>query len=129
MKLLLVKVKIFIIFFILTINAYSNEKIVYVDMNSLINNSKAGTSINNQMKKIVDKNNSEYQTLEKKLRQEEKDLLNKKNVLDPNKYKDEVNIFKNKINKLKIERNKEIEDIQKRNVNLKMNSLISSQKF
>ena len=65
MKLLLVKIKIFIIFFILTINAYSNEQIVYVDMNSLINNSKAGTSINNQMKKIVDKNNSEYQSLEK----------------------------------------------------------------
>ena len=124
MKLLLVKVKIFIIFFILTINAYSNEKIVYVDMNSLINNSKAGTSINNQIKKILDKNNSEYQSLEKKLRQEEKDLLNKKNVLDPNKYKDEVNIFKNKINKLKIERNKEIENIQKRNVKAK-NELVS----
>ena len=108
MKFILSLIKISVISFILTINAYSNEKIVYVDMNSLINSSKAGTSINNQMKKILDKNNSEYQSLEKKLRQEEKDLLNKKNVLDPNKYKDEVNIFKNKINKLKIERNKEI---------------------
>ena len=124
MKLVLVKIKIFIIFFILTINAYSNEQIVYVDMNILINNSKAGTSINNQMKKILDKNNSEYQTLEKKLRQEEKDLLNKKNVLDPDKYNTEVNIFKNKINKLKIERNKEIEDIQKRNIKAK-NELVN----
>ena len=124
MKFILFLIKISVISFILTINAYSNEKIVYVDMNSLINNSKAGTSINNQMKKILDKNNSEYQSLEKKLRQEEKDLLNKKNVLDPNKYKDEVNIFKNKINKLKIERNKEIEDIQKRNVKAK-NELVN----
>ena len=124
MNLLLVKIKIFIIFFILTINAYSNEQIVYVDMNSLINNSKAGISINNQMKKILDKNNSEYQTLEKKLRQEEKDLLNKKNVLDPDKYNSEVSIFKNKINKLKIERNKEIEDIQKRNIKAK-NELVT----
>ena len=124
MKLLLVKIKIFIIFLILTINAYSNEQIVYIDMNFLINNSKAGTSINNQMKKIVDKNNSEYQTLEKKLRQEEKDLLNKKNVLDPDKYNTEVSIFKNKINKLNIERNKEIEDIQKRNVKAK-NELVN----
>ena len=124
MKLLFVKIKIFIIFFILTINAYSNEKIVYVDMNTLINNSKAGISINNQMKKILDKNNSEYQSLEKKLRQEEKDLLNKKNVLDPDKYSAEVDIFKNKINKLKIERNKEIEDIQKRNVKSK-NELVN----
>ena len=124
MKFISFLIKISVISLILTINAYSNEKIVYVDMNSLINNSKAGTSINNQMKKILDKNNSEYQSLEKKLRQEEKDLLNKKNVLDPNKYKDEVNIFKNKINKLKIERNKEIEDIQKRNVKAK-NELVS----
>ena len=124
MKFILSLIKISFIYFILTINAYSNEKIVYVDMNSLINSSKAGTSINNQMKKILDKNNSEYQSLEKKLRQEEKDLLNKKNVLDPNKYKDEVNIFKNKINKLKIERNKEIEDIQKRNVKAK-NELVN----
>ena len=124
MKFILSLIKISIISFILTINAYSNEKIVYVDMNSLINSSKAGTSINNQMKKILDKNNSEYQSLEKKLRQEEKDLLNKKNVLDPNKYKNEVNIFKNKINKFKIERNKEIEDIQKRNVKAK-NELVS----
>jgi len=124
MKFILSLIKISVISFILTINAYSNEKIVYVDMNSLINSSKAGTSINNQMKKILDKNNSEYQSLEKKLRQEEKDLLNKKNVLDPDKYKDEVNIFKNKINKLKIERNKEIEDIQKRNVKAK-NELVN----
>ena len=124
MKFILSLIKISVISLILTINAYSNEKIVYVDMNSLINSSIAGTSINNQMKKILDKNNSEYQSLEKKLRQEEKDLLNKKNVLDPNKYKDEVNIFKNKINKLKIERNKEIEDIQKRNVKAK-NELVS----
>ena len=124
MKFILSLIKISVISLILTINAYSNEKIVYVDMNSLINSSKAGTSINNQMKKILDKNNSEYQSLEKKLRQEEKDLLNKKNVLDSNKYKDEVNIFKNKINKLKIERNKEIEDIQKRNVKAK-NELVS----
>ena len=124
MKFILSLIKISFIYFILTINAYSNEKIVYVDMNSLINSSKAGTSINNQMKKILDKNNTEYQSLEKKLRQEEKDLLNKKNVLDPNKYNDEVNIFKNKINKLKIERNKEIEDIQKRNVKAK-NELVN----
>ncbi len=125
MRLILFKIKIFIILFILTVSAHSNEKIVYVDMNSLINNSKAGTSINNQMKKILDKNNSEYQSLEKKLRQEEKDLLNKKNVLDPDKYKNEVNTFKNKINKLKIERNKEIEDIQKRNVKAK-NELVKA---
>ena len=62
MKFILFLIKISVISFILTINAYSNEKIVYVDMNTLINNSKAGTSINNQMKKILDKKLAEDMT-------------------------------------------------------------------
>ena len=54
MKFILSLIKISIISFILTINAYSNEKIVYVDMNSLIICSNAGTSFNNQMKIFLD---------------------------------------------------------------------------
>ena len=53
-------VKIFVITYLIfgINNAFAETKVVYVDMNTLINNSKAGTSINNQMKKILDKNNS-----------------------------------------------------------------------
>ena len=47
-------------------------------MNFLINTSKAGVSINNQMKKLVDQNNKEYEKLEKKLVNEENELLKKK---------------------------------------------------
>ena len=60
----------------------------------------------------------------KKITSRRKRSIEIKNVLDPNKYKNEVNIFKNKINKFKIERNKEIEDIQKRNVKAK-NELVN----
>ena len=59
MKSLITNIKSFLILFFFLTNAYSNEKIVYIDMNAVINNSKAGISINNQMKKLIDKNNKE----------------------------------------------------------------------
>ncbi len=125
MNLIQLKTSLLVFFFILTVNAQSNDKIVYVDMSVLINKSKAGLSINNQMKKVIDENNSEYQNLEKKLIKEEKDLLKKKNVLDPKKYNEEVASFKTKINTIKIERNKKVENIQKKNLKAK-NELVNS---
>ena len=66
-------------------------------MNIIINNSKAGLSINKQMKKLVDQNNKDYENIEKKLIKEENDLLKKKNVLDPEKFNEEINNFRIKI--------------------------------
>ena len=108
----------FIIFFFLT-NVNSEEKVVYIDMNIIINNSKAGLSINNQMKKLIDDNNKEYENLEKKLIKEKKDLLKKKNVLDPKKFNEEIKNFRVKINDFRKKRQKTIENIKNRNVKTK----------
>ena len=101
MKPIFSKFKILFFLFFFLSNAYSNDKIVYVDMNVLINNSKAGLSINKQMQKLVDSNNSEYEKLEKSLLKEENDILKKKNVLDPEKFNEdkgiEINVDKEKI--------------------------------
>ena len=78
MKFIYIKIKLLIIFFLFTTSVYSQEKIVYLDMTLLINQSKAGQSINTQMQKVLDKNNSEYQSIEKKLRKEEEDIAKKK---------------------------------------------------
>ena len=66
-------------------------------MNAVINNSKAGISINNQMKKLIDQNNKEYEKLEKKLIKEENELLKKKNVIEPQKFNEEIKNFKAKL--------------------------------
>jgi len=88
-------------------------------MNFSINSSKAGNSINKQMENLVSKNNLEYEKLEKKLLEEEKNIIKKKNVLDAQKYEAEVLAFRNKINNFKSERRNKVETISKKNVDAK----------
>ena len=124
MKILSIKLKIlFFLFFFLT-NSLSQDKIVYVDMNILINTSKAGVSINKQMQKLIDNNNKEYEKIEKKLLKEEKDILKKKNILDPEKYNQEIITFKNKIANLRNERKDKVSLIRNKNVKAK-NDLVN----
>ena len=124
MKILYSKFKIILFLFFFLTNSYSEEKIVYVDMNILINTSKAGVSINKQMQKLIDDNNKEYEKIEKKLLKEEDDILKKKNVLDPEKYNQEIINFKNKIANLRNERKKKVSIIRDKNVKAK-NELVS----
>ena len=119
MKFFNTEVKTFIILFFFLTNAYSNEKIVYIDMNVLINTSKAGVSINNQMKKLVDQNNKEYEKLEKKLVNEENELLKKKNVIDPQQFNEEIKNFQTKIKEFRNERKKKIDGISNKNITAK----------
>jgi len=106
MKFIKTQVKTFIILFFFLTNAHSNEKIVYIDMNFLINTSKAGVSINNQMKKLVDQNNKEYEKLEKKLVNEENELLKKKMLLILNNLMKKLKVFKQKFKSLEINEKK-----------------------
>ena len=124
MKILYSKFKIILFLFFFLTNSYPEEKIVYVDMNILINTSKAGVSINKQMQKLIDDNNKEYEKIEKKLLKEEDDILKKKNVLDPEKYNQEIINFKNKIANLRNERKKKVSIIRDKNVKAK-NELVS----
>ena len=93
-------------------------------MNILINTSKAGVSINKQMQKLIDNNNKEYEKIEKKLLKEEKDILKKKNILDPEKYNQEIITFKNKIANLRNERKDKVSLIRNKNVKAK-NDLVN----
>ena len=121
---LIFRFKVFLFALFILTNANAKEKIVYIDMNILINKSKVGISINNQMKKLVDLNNSEYEKIEKSLLDEEKDILKKKNVLDPQKFNEEILNFRNKIKSLRAERKKKVELIRNKNVKAK-NELVS----
>jgi outer membrane protein len=124
MKFLRTKVKTLIVLFFFLTNAHSNEKTAYIDMNILINTSKAGVSINNQMKKLVDQNNKIYEKLEKNLVNEEKELLKKKNVVDPQQFNEEIKSFQIKIRDFKNKRKNNIDQISNQNIKAK-NELVS----
>jgi len=81
-------------FFIFYTNLYAEEKIVYLDINFLLSESEAGIYINNELKKINDKNVEEFKKIENSIKNEEDKLLKQKNIL-----KEEE--FNNKLNKLR----------------------------
>ena len=97
-------------------------KIVYVDIDKIINESTAGKNILKQIKNINSKNTSKFKKKEQELIEVEKQIISKKNVItkedfekqatalniDVANFKKEINNSKNDLNKKKLEATKKI---------------------
>jgi len=108
--------KSFLIFFLIltSVNAYSSEKIITVDIDYIINTSKAGIYIQDQLKDKNDNRVKKLETKNKELGNKEKNLLAKKNVLSEKDFNNEVNNLKKEINDFNNNNKKEIENINKK---------------
>ena len=86
MKLLIKFISLFFfVFFFNNLNA--EEKISYVDMNMLMNNSEAGKSITEQLTSIHKKNITNLKKIEDELKKDESELLKQKNVISKEEFK------------------------------------------
>ena len=88
----------FLLFFSLNINFAYAEKIVYIDMDKIMQISKAGKTaiekINEQKKKDINK----FRKIEEDLKAQEMDLINKKNVLSSEEFNKKIESLTKKIN-------------------------------
>ncbi|WP_075521616.1 OmpH family outer membrane protein [Candidatus Pelagibacter communis] len=100
----------FIFFIILTIFNFkivsANEKIAFIDLNYIINNSLAGTSINNFINDLSKKKNKDFKLIENGIKRDESELISKKNIIDESIYNKKVNEIKIRIEDYKLERQK-----------------------
>jgi len=82
-------VKLFVVTFFIFVSTYSyaEQKIVVLDMNYILNQSKAGKGAQDFLKKKFKENQKKFINEEKLLKKEESDLLGKKNVLEKEDYK------------------------------------------
>lgn len=87
---------IFTILFFQNINA--EEKIAVVDVDFLINNSKAGKYIQTNIKKINDKNIKKFKNKEKEFEQKQNELISQKNVLSKEEFNKKASDLRKKIN-------------------------------
>ena len=76
----------FLTFFLIFNSSYSEEKLVFVDINFIFNNSSAGKKVNNYIKDETKKINSELMKFQKKIDEEKKTLLTQKNVISSDEY-------------------------------------------
>ena len=99
---------IILIFLLKTTYAFSTEKVVYLDVQFIIDNSKIGLFYKDKLIKIKDKNKSKLISQQKKIKNEENEINKQKNILK----KEEID---NKINKLNQLLNKYQKDLKTNN--------------
>ena len=78
---------IFFLNFFVTSNIYSQEKLVFIDINYIFNNSDAGKKINKVINEKSKKIINEFNEYQKKIDTKKKTLLTQKNVLSEEEYK------------------------------------------
>ena len=101
----------FFIYFIIA-NCYAENKILYLDVTFLINQSDSGKYINNELKKINDKNVEEFIKQEELIKSEEEKLLSQKNILKEEEFNNKVLELKNKYKSYKEYKDKKNNDLK-----------------
>ena len=93
------------LFFLITVNSYSVEKIVYLDLDFLLANSNKGKEIILNLEKINKENIKILKEKKNLLNNEEKKLLQQKNILTNEIYSEKRKSLKNKIKNFNDEKN------------------------
>jgi len=110
------KIILLFIFIINFENSYAENKIAYIDINHILNNSIVGQSISKHIKKIKEKKNNELVLIEKKLTDKEEDIIKKKNIIEKNEFEKQVNILKKEIAEYRNKKIKINEEIDKKKI-------------
>ncbi len=97
----MIKIKRFIIIlfaqFIFVPAAYSENKIVYLDLDNLVNNTKAGKIILNRLEKSKKDALSKFEKKEKELKKIENEIKNQKNIISEEELKKKLVEFRQEI--------------------------------
>jgi len=113
-------IKYLIIIVILLLNQNTNayaDKIVYLNMEKIMKQSKAGKFIIEKINKSNETNLKKFSKIEEDLKKEEVDLIKKKNVLSAEEFQKKFNSLKKKINDYRTLRQSIIQDITKKRLN------------
>jgi len=106
--------KVFIIFFLFFFtNVFAEDKIVYLDVNRLLNESDVGKYLNTELNKINKSNIEEFKKIENSIKSEEEKILTQKNILKTDEYDLKVNELRDKYRSYQELKNSKNEEITK----------------
>ena len=92
----IISIILFYLFFV-TVNSYSQEKIVFIDINYIFKNSTAGKDLNNQISKKDEELKLEVSNVRSEIENQRKIILSQKNVLSVEEYNKKVKILEESI--------------------------------
>jgi len=95
-----------IILILVSVPGYSGEKIVYLDIEKIMQDSIAGKSIITQLKKKREASISKFKKKEKEIIEKEKKLISQKNVLSKEEFQSKLKELRSDISNYQKDRNK-----------------------
>jgi len=104
---------ILVIFLLFTNQAFSEQKIAFIDMDRVISTSKSGSSVLAQLTDLNKKNSKFLKDEEKKFKEKETKLISQKNIISETDFKNKVNELKSEIKNYNQNRNKILADFNK----------------
>ncbi len=107
---------IFLLFFQLGALGYANEKIVYLDVEKIMQESIAGKAIIAQLKKKRETSISKFKKKEQEIMDKEKKLISQKNVLSKEDFERKIIELRKDISNYQKDRNKTSNEITKSRV-------------
>ena len=107
----LVKFVVVTLFVLVCTYAQAEQKIVYIDMKYVLNNSKAGKGAQDYLAKTFKDNQKKFSNQEKELKAEESDLLGKKNILSKEEYTKKTDSLRKKVIDFQSQRRTSIDKI------------------
>ena len=110
---------ILFIYFINTIPTYGNDSIRFINLDFILQNSNDGKSALKKIENLNTKNINTLKEKEKILKDLEKKIASKKNIISKEVFDNEVTLFREKVNKFQNEKDKIIDDFN----NFKKNEL------
>lgn len=116
------KTFIYLFFFLFFSNNLFAEKIAFIDMELLLQNSKIGSELSNELKVVNDQNINTLKSIEVEIRNKEEDLNKLKNIINENEYNKKVKLLKSEI----LAFNKKKDELTNKFLELKRNNF---QKF
>ena len=105
-----------LIFFLFSIPSYSSERVVYLDVEKIMQTSIAGKSIIAQLKSKQESSVNKFKKKEKDIIEQEKKLISQKNVLSKEEFGKKIKDLRNEISNYQKERNRVFNEITKSRV-------------
>ena len=115
------------IFIILITNDLKSEetKIVYVDVQLILEKSNVGKKEFDNLNDLIKKKNSNFVEIEKQLKSEENQILKQKNILSENELNAKISDFQNKINDYNLKKQEFTKEVNDQRLNITNNLLES----
>ena len=115
------KIIYILLFFVISLPSYSSEKIVYLDVEKIMQESVAGKNIIAKIKKKRETSISKLKKKEKEIVEKEKKLISQKNVLSEEEFKKKIQDLRSDISKYQKERNNASNDIARTRIKASTN--------